>query len=91
MEQVFYIDLTGVTTKSELHDILAKELPLPEHYGHNLDALYDVLTEQSAPWNIIIYNTGAMERENPDYLSRLKKMTTRAQKESDSLKIRIYP
>lgn len=91
MEQVFYIDLSNVTTKSELHDILAKELPLPEHYGHNLDALYDVLTETTETWNIIIYNTSAMEKENPDYLNRLKKLTSRAQKESGNLKIRFYP
>ena len=91
MEQVFYIDLSNVTTKSELHDILAKELSLPEHYGHNLDALYDVLTETTETWNIIIYNTSAMEQENPDYLNRLKKLTSRAQKESGNLKIRFYP
>jgi ribonuclease inhibitor len=91
MEQVFYIDLSNVTTKSELHDILAKELPLPEHYGHNLDALYDVLTETTETWNIIIYNTSAMEKENPDYLNRLKKLASRAQKESKNLKIRFYP
>ena len=91
MEQVFYIDLSNVTTKSELHDILAKELPLPEHYGHNLDALYDVLTETTETWNIIIYNTSAMEQENPDYLNRLKKLAGRARKESGNLKIRFYP
>ena len=91
MDQVFYIDLSNVTTKSELHDILAKELPLPEHYGHNLDALYDVLTETTEAWNIIIYNTSTMEQENPDYLNRLKKLTSRAQKESGNLKIRFYP
>jgi ribonuclease inhibitor len=91
MEQVFYIDLSNVTTKSELHNILAKELPLPEHYGHNLDALYDVLTETTEAWNIIIYNTSAMEQENHDYLNKLKRLTSRAQKESDNLKIRFYP
>ena len=91
MEQVFYIDLSNVTTKSELHYILAKELPLPEHYGHNLDALYDVLTETTEIWNIIIYNTSDMEQENPDYLNKLKKLTGRAQKESSNLKIRFYP
>ena len=91
MEQVFYIDLAGVTTKVELHDILAKELPLPEHYGHNLDALYDCLTETTDAQNIIIYNTSAFEQENPDYLSKLKKLAQNAQKESDNLKIRFYP
>lgn len=56
MEQVFYIDLKGITTKEELHALLRKELPLPEYYGDNLDAFYDVLTEKGAGWNIIFYN-----------------------------------
>ena len=91
MAQVFYIDLADVTTTEQFHETLVKELPLPEHYGHNLDALYDVLTDEARDWNIIIYNTSAMEQENPDYLNRLKKLAGRAQKESGNLKIRFYP
>lgn len=56
MEQVFYIDLKGISTKEELHALLKKELPLPEYYGDNLDAFYDVLTEQGEGWNLIFYN-----------------------------------
>ena len=56
MEHVFYIDLKNITTKEALHDLLAKELSLPEHYGHNLDALHDVLTEHGDNWNMIFYN-----------------------------------
>jgi ribonuclease inhibitor len=91
MEQVFYIDLTGVITRDELHEILAKELPLPEYYGKNLDALYDILTEQGEGWNIIFYNCTDMEAEMPDYLKRLKKMSKQAKEEMESLQIRFYP
>ena len=34
-----------LTEKETLHDVLARELQLPEWYGRNLDALYDCLTE----------------------------------------------
>ena len=91
MKQVFYIDLSGITTKPQLHEVLAKELPLPDHYGHNLDALYDVLTEQGEGWNIIIYNTTALAKELPDYLNKLKKLAKQAQSETDDLQIRFYP
>ena len=90
MKHVFYIDLTGVTIKEQFHDTLAKELPLPEHYGHNLDALYDVLTEVEG-WNIIFYNTTGMEQAIPDYLGKLKKLSRRAQEESENLQFRFYP
>ena len=56
MEQVFYIDLKNITSKEALHELLAKELSLPEHYGRNLDALHDVLTEPGDNWNLIFYN-----------------------------------
>ncbi len=71
MEQVFYIDLKGISTREELHDLLRKELPLPEYYGDNLDAFYDVLTEKGAGWNLIFYNQtkvdgGNITAENAD-------------------------
>ena len=91
MKRVFYIDLANVTTREQFHETLAKELPLPDHYGNNLDALYDVLTEDAHDWNIIFYNTTSMEKELPDYLSKLKKLSRRAVEEEDTLQIRFYP
>ncbi len=91
MEQVFYIDLRGVITREDLHDALAKELRLPDYYGRNLDALYDILTEQGEGWNIIFYNTKDITDEMPDYLSKLKKMSARAVEESENLQIRFFP
>lgn len=35
----------GIETKQQLHAALASALNFPEWYGHNLDALYDCLTE----------------------------------------------
>ena len=61
MEQVFYIDLKAATTKEKIHEAIAKELPLPDYYGGNLDALYDVLTEEGEGWNIIFYNLPVKE------------------------------
>ena len=50
----YIIDLSAITTAQELHRLLARELPLPEWYGHNLDALYDCLTELEAPVRLIV-------------------------------------
>ncbi len=91
MEQVFYIDLKGIITRDELHETLAKDLSLPDYYGGNLDALYDILTEQGEGWNIIFFNCTDMEKEMPDYLTRLKKMSRQAAEETESLQIRFYP
>ena len=91
MEQVFYIDLNGISTREELHALLRKELPLPEYYGDNLDAFYDVLTEQGEGWNLIFYNVATITSDITDYLPKLKKMCERAVSECDHLKIRFFP
>ncbi|MBE5828224.1 MAG: hypothetical protein E7305_02045 [Butyrivibrio sp.] len=90
MEQVFYIDLKGISTKEELHALLRKELPLPEYYGDNLDAFYDVLTEQGEGWNLIFYNVATITSDIADYLPKLKKMCERAASECENLKVRFF-
>lgn len=39
------IDCTGIENKQQLHRLLARELSFPDYYGHNLDALFDCLTD----------------------------------------------
>ena len=46
---VYQIDCSGITSSKELHRLLADTLSFPEWYGHNLDALYDCLTELAEP------------------------------------------
>ena len=57
--QAFIVDLAGVHDAESLHDALAAQLPLPAHYGRNLDAFYDVLTEYGANWRIVFRHAGA--------------------------------
>ncbi len=90
MDRVFYIDLAGIATKEAFHALVAKELPMPDYYGRNLDALYDVLTEEGSGWNIIFYNTGKAAPELEQYLVKTRKMAVRAASETPELKIRFY-
>ena len=55
----FVVDLAGVRSAARLHAALAAQLPLPQHYGRNLDAFYDVLTESGGNWSIVFRNAGA--------------------------------
>lgn len=56
--QEFIVDLAGAHDAASLHAALAAQLPLPEHYGRNLDAFYDVLTEFGCDWRIVFRNAG---------------------------------
>ena len=55
----FIVDLTGIRSAARLHAALAEKLPLPEHYGRNLDAFHDVLTEFGGSWSIVFRNAGS--------------------------------
>ncbi|MCR5671101.1 MAG: barstar family protein [Butyrivibrio sp.] len=91
MEKVYYIDLKNVKSKQGLFEVIGKEMELPEHFGDNLDAFYDVLTESSEERNIIFYNCSGISAEIPEYYSRLLKMCKGAVSEAEgALKIRFY-
>ena len=55
----FVVDLAGVRSAVRLHAALAEQLPLLEHYGRNLDAFHDVLTEFGGRWRVVFRNAGA--------------------------------
>ena len=40
------IDLNEMETEQEVHAFLMEQLHFPEHYGKNLDALYDMLSSE---------------------------------------------
>jgi ribonuclease inhibitor len=45
--------LNGVTSLSSFYDQIAFAFDFPEHFGKNMDALWDVLTEVDGPLELI--------------------------------------
>lgn len=90
MGKVFYIDMSEVTTNEEFQELLVKELPLPDYYGKNLDALNDVLTEMGNGWNIIFYNTKFAKKKLGKYYDALKRLCMEVSEDSYNLKIRFF-
>lgn len=53
------LDFAVLTTVEQMHDVLARDLNLPAHYGRNLDALWDCLTtDVKGPVEIALRNAG---------------------------------
>lgn len=50
------IDLDGeqMQDRSKTHDHLTERLQLPDYYGRNLDALYDILSERREPMQLVV-------------------------------------
>lgn len=61
----------NMTTREAAHDEIARQMNLPGHYGRNLDALWDVLTERE--WTITLVNARAMLDALGDYGEKLFK------------------
>lgn len=85
----FEIDLTGVDTYGEFHTRIKNALDLPDYYGENLDALYDVLVELGDGWDIVFLHTRELEEALPRYAEKLKKLFNDAGREQKGLKIRF--
>lgn len=56
----FILAGSNMQDKESMHAELRRVFPLPAHYGSNLDALWDALTESGEAYNIIIENPECM-------------------------------
>jgi len=64
------LDISNIQTVRALHIYLAYMLDLPAYYGKNLDALHDMLCEESDRRYIVLTGVPASE-EMAAYLPRL--------------------
>jgi len=55
------LDGAYMPTREEAHYHLATRLNLPDYYGNNLDALYDLLTERGTDTRLVLYRFSDME------------------------------
>ena len=85
----YIVDLETVYSADELHAELREVLPLPEHYGNNLDALYDVLTEWTKPCVIRFIHTGEAEAAMPKYMRALRRLCEDVQEENPNLEMSV--
>lgn len=51
------------TAAYELHEALKRLLRLPDHYGHNADALYDCLSGRRETVNLAVLSPGNSDVE----------------------------
>ena len=65
------IDGSALPEAAAVHDLFTRALDLPEWYGRNLDALYDVLTERGEPLRLLVRNPEALAEYAEDLLRTL--------------------
>lgn len=65
------LDAKKMVEKEKMHEYFAKKFDLPEHYGRNLDALFDCLCEVNEPTLIKLKNENALDEGTKESLAQL--------------------
>ena len=81
------IDCRGFVPQSDLHRALADALAFPDHYGNNLDALHDCLTDISEETHIFLVNWADAEERLGSYARSAKRAILDAAIENQNLAI----
>ena len=85
---IYEIDLEQVYSADDLQDLVEQTLPVPDYYGRNLDALYDVLTDgRKEIWEIYFHHTADAKAVLGKYMKALVKMCGRAEEETQKLRV----
>jgi ribonuclease inhibitor len=77
------------TTEEEVHDFFQEQFNLPDYYGRNLDALYDVLSEVTEKTQIIISSGVADEANLGEYGERLLTVLEEVAQDNNDIKLKI--
>ncbi|MRR16080.1 MAG: barnase inhibitor [Deltaproteobacteria bacterium] len=81
-----------IQSLSDLYDRLGCGLALPEHFGRNLDALWDVLsTDIEGPLEIIWQHADESKKMMGRDYSRVVRLFERLEKERDDFRLQIDP
>lgn len=68
------LDLNKMQSEKEIHKLLKEQLEFPEHYGENLDALYDMLTENSENICVELHLCTASDAPLYEYTKKLERV-----------------
>ena len=86
--------LNGQTIRSlaDLYDQLSKRLKFPEHFGRNLDALWDVLSADiEGPFEIVWKHSDASRKLMGRDYNRIIKLFKKLEKEREDFNLKTDP
>ena len=81
------IDCRGFVPRSDLHKAFADALAFPDHYGNNLDALHDCLTDISEDTRIRLINWSDAEEKLGNYARSAKRAILEAAVKNKNLAV----
>lgn len=85
--ETLVLDGEKMLNRREAHDHLTERLALPDYYGRNLDALYDLLTEREGPTQIVIEHGNTLLSWLGDYGQALIQTMLDAERANPDLEV----
>ena len=84
-----HLNGAAMTDRAAAHSHLSEMLQLPDYYGRNLDALYDLLLEIGTQTQIILHNPAAVAEQLGRYGEALLSTLQEAAEENPNLTITL--
>ncbi len=75
--------------RKALHTHLKERFNLSEHYGENLDALWDELSERTEPMEIVFYNADECVDELGEYGLSMLALLKELDQKNESVRLRF--
>ena len=88
MEEII-LNARRMTSIEQLHRYIKRKLDLPNYYGKNLDALWDVLSTISNPVCIKLINEDELYKNLGDYTEPFLRVFIEAANENENLYFEI--
>lgn len=79
------LDARRLTERKAAHEYLAHKWNAPDYYGHNLDALYDILTETTESTTLLVMQSARADGEWPLF----REVLEAAAQDNAALQLRI--
>jgi len=86
---VVVLDALEMTDKQAAHEYIQCQLNFPDYYGHNLDALWDMLSAISEPLHIILINASQLPANLGGYAELLLTVFIEAAESNKALKFEL--
>jgi ribonuclease inhibitor len=84
--------LADIRSLVQFYDEVARQLDFPDHFGRNLDALWDVLTNDiEGPLEIVWQDTALSQAAMGDDYAKLVALLEEVAEERDDMALKLLP